>query len=94
MQFTQVINYINNSSLTNTQLNEIGQALEHAKSQLQYRTIRQLQLGDRVSFRHTRNGQVIQGQVEKIAIRYVNVRTASGVYRVPANMLTPVAELA
>ena len=94
MEFQNVLNFINNSGLTNTQLNEIGQALTLARSQLNHRTIRQLQLGDRVSFRHTRNGQVIQGQVEKIAIRYVNVRTASGAYRVPANMLTRVAELA
>jgi hypothetical protein len=90
MQFTQVINFINNSGLTNNQLNEIGQALEHAKSQLQYRTIQQLNKGDTVSFFNRRTGKTMTGQITRIAIKNVHVSTPEGNWQVPANVLTQV----
>jgi hypothetical protein len=93
MQFTQVLNYINNSGLTNNQLNEIGQALAHARSQLQYRTIQQLNRGDQVSFVHPRTGKTMTGQITKVAIKNVHVSGPEGSWQVPANMLTRVFDL-
>jgi small-conductance mechanosensitive channel len=75
---------------TNAELDSIQQAIQFARSQLTHRNKSALRRGDTVKFTSNRNGQTYQGTVEKIAIKYVNVRTAVGVYRVPANMLEAV----
>jgi small-conductance mechanosensitive channel len=47
-------------------------------------------VGDRVEFKDSRIGYVHSGSVLKINIKYVQVTTPKGTYRVPANMLTVV----
>jgi hypothetical protein len=51
---------------------------------------RSLRLGDQVSFTSSKTGRVMQGTVEKIAIKFVTVKTNMGLWRVPANMLAVV----
>ena len=75
---------------TNSELDTIQTAITFARSQLTQRNKSTLRRGDTVKFTSSRNGQTYQGTVEKIAIKFVNVRTAVGVYRVPANMLEQV----
>jgi len=75
---------------SNSELDTIQTAITFARSQLTHRNKATLRRGDTVKFTSNRNGQTYTGTVEKIAIKYVNVRTAVGVYRVPANMLEAV----
>jgi hypothetical protein len=49
---------------------------------------RSLRYGDEVSFTSSKTGRVMQGTVEKIAIKFVTVKTMTGLWKVPANMLT------
>ena len=49
-------------------------------------------LGDNVNFTSTKLGRNVTGVITKIAIKYVTVRTATGLWRVPANMLTRIDE--
>lgn len=72
---------------TNDDLNSIANALKYARSQLTQQTKRALQLGTTVRFTSSRTGQTLSGTVDKIAIKYITVRTPQGLWRVPANML-------
>jgi small-conductance mechanosensitive channel len=77
-------------NFTNTELSSIMSAVQFARTQMTKQKIRSFARGDTVKFTSNRNGMVYTGTVEKIAIKYVNVRTPVGVYRVPANMLEAV----
>ncbi len=79
-------------NFTNDQLNSIIDAVRYARAQLGKRSIRALMLGDNVNFNSVKLGRNVTGVVTKIAIKYVTVRTAQGLWRVPANMLTVVAD--
>ena len=75
-------------NFTNDQLSSIIDSVKYARSKLTRHTIRSLQVGDNVSFDSTKLGRNVTGVVMKIAIKYVTVRTVSGLWKVPANMLT------
>lgn len=77
-------------NFTNTELSSIMSAVQFARAQLTKEKIRSFTRGDSVKFTSNRNGMVYTGTVEKVAIKYVNVRTHVGVYKVPANMLEAV----
>jgi small-conductance mechanosensitive channel len=49
-------------------------------------------VGDNVNFNSTKLGKNVTGVITKIAIKYVTVRTATGNWRVPANMLSVVRD--
>ena len=72
---------------TNDELVSIIDAVKYARSQLTQQTKRALQLGTTVRFTSSRTGQTLSGTVDKIAIKYITVRTPQGLWRVPANML-------
>ena len=72
---------------TNDDLNSIVDAVKYARSQLGRQTRRSLMLGDTVRFTSNRNGVTYTGDVEKIKLKYVLVRTNGGLFNVPANML-------
>lgn len=94
MERLSTIQQINQSIMfgefTNTELSSIMSAVQFARTQMTKQKIRSFARGDTVKFTSNRNGMVYTGTVEKIAIKYVNVRTPVGVYRVPANMLEAV----
>jgi len=75
-------------NFTNDQLTSIIDSVKYARSRLTRHTIRSLQVGDQVSFNSSKLGQNVNGVVTKVAIKYVTVRTATGLWKVPANMLT------
>jgi len=79
-------------NFTNDQLSSIIDAVKYAKARLQKSAIRNLMVGDSVSFTSSKTGQYVTGSVIKIAIKYVTVRTATGLWKVPANMLTVVED--
>jgi small-conductance mechanosensitive channel len=75
-------------SFTNDQLTSIIDAVKFARSRLAQTTKFSLKIGDSVNFTSTKTGMNYTGVVMKIAIKYVTVKTVSGLWRVPANMLT------
>jgi len=77
---------------TNDELASIIDAVKYARSRLQKQTIRSLMLGDHVNFTSSKTGRNITGTVNKIAQKYVTVRTVEGLWKVPANMLTLIEE--
>jgi hypothetical protein len=79
-------------NFTNDQLTSIIDAVKFARTRLGRQSIRALSIGDNVNFNSTKLGRNVTGVVTKIAIKYVTVKTVSGLWKVPANMLTVVAD--
>ena len=78
---------------TNTELSSMIDAVKFARARLTEQTKRSLRIGDNVHFNSTKlKGAGVTGVVVKIAIKFVTVKTVSGLWRVPANMLTVVAD--
>ena len=77
---------------TNTELSSIIDAVKWRKTTLAKLTKASLAVGDNVNFTSSKTGMNVTGVVVKIAIKYVTVKTAQGLWRVPANMLTLVEE--
>jgi len=75
-------------TFTNTELASIIDAVKFARARLTQTTKFSLRVGDAVEFTSTKTGITLQGTVQKIAIKYVTVKTPQGLWRVPANMLT------
>jgi hypothetical protein len=74
-------------NFTNDQLTSIIDAVKFARARLTEKNKRSMFLGDTVKFTSSKNGMQYTGTVQKIAIKYVTVSTAKGLWRVPANML-------
>ena len=86
MNADQIAHYIRFTPWTNDDINKFVEAVKSARAQLTRQNIWSFAVGDRVCFNSTRCG-FVTGTVEKVAIKYVTVRTLRGLYRVPANML-------
>jgi len=89
--FEQAIEAINRIDSTE-EIRDLFDAIRLRQTFLGNKTIRQLTVGDAVSY-EGRNG-LTKGRVVKINRKYVLVDTASGKWRVPATMLTKEAEYA
>ena len=87
MTIQSVNNEILAGNFTNEQLSSIIDAVKFARARLTEVNKRSLRLGGAVRFTSTKNGMTYNGVVDKIAIKYVTVRTTQGLWRVPANML-------
>ena len=81
-------------NFTNDQLSSIIDAVKFARSRLGQQTKWSLRIGDNVNFTSSKSGMNHTGAVVKIAIKFVTVQTVKGLWKVPANMLTKVAEYA
>ena len=92
MNITQINTAILQGGWTNDQLVSMIDAVKFARARLTEQTKRTLRIGDNVNFNSTKLGQNVTGVVVKIAIKFVTVKTVSGLWRVPANMLTVVAD--
>jgi hypothetical protein len=79
-------------NFTNDQLTSIIDAVKFARARMAEKNKRSITLGSNVNFTSTKTGQNYTGVVTKIAIKYVTVKTISGLWRVPANMLTVIAD--
>jgi hypothetical protein len=77
---------------TNTELSSMIDAVKWKRATIAKLTKASLMLGDAVEFTSSKTGLNVKGVVTKIAIKYVTVKTAQGLWRVPANMLTKVEE--
>jgi hypothetical protein len=92
MTVTQINTEILQGGFTNNQLVSIVDAVRFAQARLREQTKRDLRIGDNVNFDSAKLGRNVTGVVTKIAIKFVTVRTAQGLWRVPANMLTVIED--
>lgn len=92
MNITQINQAIMHGNLTNDELTSVIDAVKFARAQLTRRVKSGLRVGDNVNFNSTKLGRNVTGVIMKIAVKYVTVRTATGLWRVPANMLTRIQD--
>ena len=92
MNISQVNQAIMHGNFTNDELSSIIDAVKYGRARLTRQIKRGLAVGDNVNFTSTKLGRNVTGVITKIAIKYVTVRTATGLWRVPANMLTRIDE--
>ena len=92
MNISQVNTAIMYGNFTNDELSSIIDAVKYGRARLTREIKRGLAVGDNVNFTSTKLGRNVTGVITKIAIKYVTVRTATGLWRVPANMLTRIDE--
>jgi hypothetical protein len=92
MDIKQINQAIMFGTWTDIELRSMIDAVKWNRVQLQKQIKRSLALGDQVTFTSTKTGMATQGTVTKIAIKYVTVKTATGLWRVPANMLSLVED--
>ena len=92
MNVDRINSAIIQGNLTNDELTTVIEAVRFARARLTEQTKRSLRIGDNVNFNSVKQGRNVTGVVVKIAIKFVTVKTASGLWRVPANMLTVVAD--
>jgi hypothetical protein len=90
MKITDINVAILQGGFTNDQLTSIIDSVKFARARLTDQNKRSLRLGQNVAFTSTRLGTRMQGTVDKIAIKFVTVRTNTGLWKVPANMLEAV----
>ena len=74
-------------NFTNDQLDSVISAIKYARSQLGKSMKQGLRVGDKVEFYSSKRGITVTGTVSKIAIKYITVNSATGLWKVPANML-------
>jgi len=88
MNIQQVNSAIMFGQWSDTELLSMIDAVKFARASLAKVNKRQLTIGSSVRWTSPKNPSGVQGTVEKIAIKYVTVKTASGYrWKVPANML-------
>lgn len=92
MNITQINTAILQGVWTNDQLTSMIDAVKFARARLTEQSKRSLSIGDNVNFNSSKLGQNVTGVVTKIAIKFVTVKTATGAWRVPANMLTKIED--
>ena len=91
MDIKQINSAIMFGSWTNAELTSMLDAVKWNRAQLAKQIKRSIMPGDNVEFTSNKNGRRMRGFVTKVAIKYVTVNTGAGLWRVPANMLEPVA---
>ena len=92
MNVDRINSAIIQGNLTNDELTTVIDAVKFARARLTEQTKRTLRIGDNVNFNSVKQGRNVTGVVVKIAIKFVTVKSVSGLWRVPANMLTVVAD--
>ena len=90
MNVQEINRAIVSGQLTNADLVSVIDAVKFARAKLTRQNKASLMLGDTVQFTSTRTGRTMQGTVQKIAIKFVTVNTPTGLWKVPASMLTAV----
>ena len=88
MDIKQINSAIMFGNLTNVELSSVIDAVKWRRASLTQHAKQSLRIGDAVEFYSTKRGVTVQGTVQKIAIKYVTVATTTGLWKVPANMLT------
>lgn len=93
MNADQIAHYIRFTPWANEDISKFVEAVKFARAQLVRNNIWSFGVGDRVCFNSAKLG-FVAGTVEKVAIKYVTVRSPRGLFKVPANMLKASKEVA
>ena len=88
MNISLVNQAIIGGTFTNDELTSIIDAVKFARAQLANKGRYTLGKGASVKFVSSRTGQTVVGSVEKVNRKFVIVKTGTGNWRVPANMLS------
>lgn len=88
MSLATITRDIISGDYSNDELNKIAEAVQFARAQITKQNRRSLVVGTKVKFTSSRTGGDVTGTVEKVAIKFVTVRSTSGLWKVPANMLS------
>jgi len=91
MNVSQVTSAIMQGQWTNDQISSIADAVKFARARLTDKIKYTLKTGDNVCFEN-KEGRLVTGFVEKVAIKYVTVKTIGARWKVPASMLTRIAD--
>jgi hypothetical protein len=91
MNVQQINTAIIGGTFTNDELSSMIDAVKFARTKLTQQTKYSLKVGDTVEFTSSKTRQTLVGTVQKIAIKFVTVKTNMGLWRVPANMLSKAA---
>ena len=92
MNIMQINTAILQGGFTNEQLTSVIDAVKFARARLGDANKRQMRIGANVNFNSSKLGRNVTGVVTKIAIKFVTVSTSQGLWKVPASMLTVVAD--
>ena len=90
MSLATITRDIINGDYLNDELNKIAEAIKFARGQITKQNRRSLVVGTQVKFTNSRTGVAVTGIVDKVAIKYITVRSSNTLWRVPASMLTAV----
>lgn len=90
MNIKEIESAIISGDFNASDLSLITNALNVARAILAQKTKGARRIGDVVSFKNPRLGATTTGTVEKVAVKFVNVRSESMLWKVPASMLTKV----
>jgi hypothetical protein len=91
MNVQSINSAIISGNLTNEDLNSVIDAVKFARNRIAQTVKFQVREGTRVKFHSTKRNMAVEGTVTKMAQKYATVRTDTGLWRVPANMLEIVA---
>ena len=87
MNIQQVNSAIITGTWTNDELSSMIDAVKFARSRLATQVKYTIRKGAHVKFTSSKTGIVMDGTVEKVAIKFATVNTAQGRWKVPMNML-------
>jgi hypothetical protein len=90
MSLATITRDIISGDYTNDELNKIAEAIRFVRGQITKQNRRSLVVGTQVKFTNSRTGQDVTGTVDKVAIKYITVRSSNTLWRVPASMLVAV----
>jgi len=93
MNADQIAHHIRFTPWANEDISKFVEAVKFARAQLVRNNIWSFSVGDRVCFNSAKLG-FVSGTVEKVAIKYITVRSPRGLFKVPANMLKASKEVA
>lgn len=93
MELRQLTTAIMWGNWTTEELNSMIESIKFARNQLARKNIGQIRIGASVEFTSTKTGQTVQGIATKIAVKYVTVKSPTGLWRVPASMLTVIEDM-
>ena len=88
MTLQEINRSIISGTLSNEDLNSIGDAIKFARAQIAYKNSFALVKGCSVKFTNSRSGQTVNGTVEKVNRKFIIVKSGLTNWRVPANMLS------
>ena len=94
MNIRDIHSAIIQGSFTNSELDSVIEAVKFARHVLIRKNKRGIQVGSTVHWTSSRMGSPASGQVVKIGQKYLTVETPQGMWRVPANMVEKMSEIA